>query len=125
RLQETEPLALFRRMKTVEPDRILGHLRLDHQRDMRAGREFRQRRAWTLHEIPDAADIDDGVVFRDAVDDAGEFAADASAASMRARVPARCACAMAQASASAASPCSTEHVGKRRRTIAWTCSFCA
>src|SRR5689334_2477520 len=112
-------------MKAVEPDRILRQFRLDHQRDMRAGGELRQRRTRTLHEIADTADIDDGVIFRDAVVDAGELSDHASAASMRARVPNGCACATAQASASEASPCSTPQVGSKRRTMAWTCSFCA
>src|ERR1041384_8817770 len=83
RLQKAEPLALLGRMKAVEPDRILRQLCLDHQRDMRPGGEFRQRRTRTLHEIADTADIDDGVIFRDAVDDAGEFPDHASAARSR------------------------------------------
>ena len=44
RLQQAKPFALLGGMKTIEPDRVFRHLGLDHQRDVRAGGEFRQGR---------------------------------------------------------------------------------
>src|SRR5258706_7933114 len=125
RLQQTEPLAFFGRVKAVKPDRVFRHFRFDHERNVRTGREFRKRRGGTLHEIADAGDIDDRMILRDRIHHAGELSDHGDATIRRARVPARWACAMAQASASAASACSTPQVGSRRRTIACTCSFCA
>src|ERR1700709_1882086 len=126
RLRQAEPFALFRRVEAVETDGVVGDLGLDHERGGGAGVQFCERRSRALHEIADAADVEDAVILGEAVDEAGQLADhDAIATSIRARVPARCACAMAQASASAASACSTRQVGNRRRTIAWTCSFCA
>src|SRR5262249_55257344 len=118
RLEQAEPLALFAARETVELDRLVGDAGLDHQRCGRAGCELGERRGGTADEIADAADIEDRVILRHTVDDAGEFADHrARAMAMRLLVPARWAWAMAAAKASAASDCETPAVGSRRRTI--------
>src|SRR3954464_9124078 len=79
-----------------------------------------------MHEIADTADIDDGVVNRDAIHASGQFADHcARSAARRAFVPARCACAIAHAKASAASAASKCTAGSSRLTMACTCVLSA
>ena len=120
-LQQAEPLALLAACEAEQLDRIFAHLRFDvERRALACHRQVRQNPRRAVHDITNAADIDDGEILANLVNDTRELSDHRMPASfefMSVFASDQCACVIATASASAASAPSAFDCGSSILTI--------